>query len=145
MDEGWTREEGAFEGTQPRERSERREHGHPGCGAGGRSRYREPRLNSYPDGARGRALTSDFVRIMLLLLGVAVAVYLIIVGLVFAANRRQTKRYRPGRPFDFESVWFVSQPEQQAKAGLTSVRELTRSIGAPTRRPGQPGGASDTW
>ena len=90
-------------------------------------------------------MSTDFTRTLLLLLGAAVAVYLIVVGLVFVANRRQTKRYRPGRPFEFTPVWFVSQPEQQAKAGLTTGRELTRSIGAPTRRPEQTGGASDTW
>jgi hypothetical protein len=89
-------------------------------------------------------LTSQSARTLLLLLGVAVAVYLVVAGLVFVANRRQTKRYRPGRSFDFTPVWYVSQPEEQAKAGLTS-RELTRSIGAPTRRPEQTGGASDTW
>jgi hypothetical protein len=90
-------------------------------------------------------LSTDFTKLLLLLIGAAVAVYLIVVGLVFVANRRHTRRYRPGRPFTFTPVWFVSQPEEQAKAGVTAGRELTRSIGAPTRRPEQTGGASDSW
>jgi hypothetical protein len=92
-------------------------------------------------------LSRDFVNILLLLLGVAVAVYLIIAGLVFAGSRRQSKRYRPGRPFAFMPVWFLSQPELQAKAGHAVGRELTRSAHTPTptRRPQQTGGASDTW
>jgi hypothetical protein len=87
------------------------------------------------------------VNVLLLLLGAAVAVYLIITGLVFAGSRRQSKRYRPGRPFAFMPVWFLSQPELQAKAGRAVGRELTRSTNAPTptRRPQQTGGASDTW
>ncbi len=82
---------------------------------------------------------------LLLLLGAAALVYLVIVGLVYAGNRRQTKRYRPGRPFDFIPVWFLSQPEQQARAGITAGRELTRAPSSPTRRPQQTGGASDSW
>jgi hypothetical protein len=90
-------------------------------------------------------VSGNFVSILLLLIGAAVAVYLIIVGLVFASNRRQSKRYRPGRRFEFTPVWFLSQPEQQARAGRAIGRELTRSAGAPTRRPQQTGGASDSW
>lgn len=90
-------------------------------------------------------MSTDYTKLLLLLIGVAVAVYLVVAGLVFVANRRSTKRYRPGRPFTFTPVWFVSQPEEHAKAGLTTGRELTRSIGAPTRRPEQTGGASDSW
>jgi hypothetical protein len=96
-------------------------------------------------------LTQNFLLILLGLLGVAVLVYLVIVALVYTGNRRQTKRYRPGRPFDFVPVWFLSQPEQQARAGLAvgrgpATRELaSRSQGAATRRPEQVGGASDAW
>ena len=79
------------------------------------------------------------------LLAAAVAVYLIIAGLVLAGGRRQSKRYRPGRPFEFVPVWFLSQPEKLAKAGVTTGRELTRATTSPTRRPQQTGGASDTW
>jgi hypothetical protein len=87
----------------------------------------------------------DFVWTLLGLLGAAAAVYLIITGLVFGGSRRQSKRYRPGRPFDFVPVWFLSQPEKQAKAGVTTGRELTRATTSPTRRPQQTGGASDNW
>ena len=95
-------------------------------------------------------MTQNFLLVLLGLIGAAVLVYLIIVGLVYAGSRRNPKRYRPGRPFDFLPVWFLSQPEQQAKAGLAigakpAGRALTRATGAPTRRPEQTGGASDSW
>ena len=95
-------------------------------------------------------MNRDSVLILVGLLGVATAVYLVIVALVYAGGRRQTKRYRPGRPFDFTPAWFLSQPERQARAGLALGRapvgrELTWSGGTPTRRPEQTGGASDTW
>jgi hypothetical protein len=89
-------------------------------------------------------LSRDFLNILLPLFAAAVGVYLIIAGLVYAGNRRQSKRYRPGRPFSFMPVWFLSQPELQAKAGRTG-RELTSFTATPTRRPQQTGGASDTW
>lgn len=85
------------------------------------------------------------MNVLLLLFGAAILVYLVIAGLVYVGNRRQIKRYRPGRPFDFTPVWFLSQPEKQARAGRTAGRELTRSAGSPTRRPQQTGGASDSW
>jgi hypothetical protein len=87
-------------------------------------------------------VSQEFVRILLLLLGAAVVVYLLIAALVFTGNRRQHKRYRPGRPFPFTPVWFLSAPHQQARAGLAPGRELTAS---PVRRPSSTGGASDTW
>jgi hypothetical protein len=90
-------------------------------------------------------LSNEFVRIVLLVVGASVVVYLLIAALVFTGNRRQSKRYRPGRPFDFTPVWFLSSPQQHARAGLVPARELTAGAGAPTRRPSQTGGASDTW
>jgi hypothetical protein len=83
--------------------------------------------------------------VILLLVGAAVAVYLIVAALVVAGNRRGSKRYRPGRPFSFSPVWFLSSPHDQARAGLVSGRELTGSTGPSTRRPSQTGGASDSW
>jgi hypothetical protein len=85
--------------------------------------------------------------ILLGLLGVAVLVYLVIAGLVYASTRRHAKRYRPGRPFEFTPVWFLAPPERQATSARTAGRELTRATAGPpaTRRPRQTGGASDGW
>ncbi len=81
--------------------------------------------------------------VLLLLLGVAVAVYLVIAGLVYAGSARRTRRYRPGRPFVFVPVWFLSAPLEQSRAGLVQGRELMAAT--PTRRHKQTGGASDSW
>jgi hypothetical protein len=80
------------------------------------------------------------------LLGVAVAVYLVIAGLVYMGSGRRSKRYRPGRPFEFTSVWFLARSDKQPRADVVPGRELIAAPPPPTR-PGakQTGGASDVW
>jgi len=97
-------------------------------------------------------LNQSFIRNMLELIGIAVAVFLVISLFVFMGGSRNPKRYRPGRPFHFKPVWFLSAPEQQARAGLTSPvtaagRELVAGAARPGRvsRPAETGGASDRW
>lgn len=73
----------------------------------------------------------------------------IIAALVFASGRRHEpdRRYRPGRPFDFEPIWFVSSPSQLSSAApakaITAGTDGS-SLGAPAR-PAAVGGASDRW
>jgi hypothetical protein len=103
--------------------------------------------------AWGPALNQDFVRNMLLLIGIAVGVWLVITLLVFMGGSRSPKRYRPGRPFHFKPVWFLSAPEQQSRAGLSapaaagSSKEIVAGSARPGRvaRPAETGGASDRW
>jgi hypothetical protein len=92
-------------------------------------------------------LPSHFVWIILGLLGVAVAVYLVIAGLVYVGSGRRTKRYRPGRPFEFTSVWFLARPDNQPRADVMPGRELVAAPPPPPTRPGakETGGASDVW
>jgi hypothetical protein len=88
------------------------------------------------------------------------AIVAVIAGLAYAGARRNSKRYRPGRPFQFTPVWFLSAPEQLSaatgSAELTTGphREaLTGAIEGPAvQRPerervpqGSTGGASDRW
>jgi hypothetical protein len=93
----------------------------------------------------------DFVRNMLFLIGIAIGVFLVISLLVFMGGSRNPKRYRPGRPFQFRPVWFLSAPEQQSRAGLTGpVHSGSRELVAGARpgraaRPAETGGASDRW
>jgi len=89
-------------------------------------------------------LSRDFVETLLLLIGAALAVALVIVALVYAGGSRKSKRYRPGRPFEFTPVWFLSAPEHQARAAIRPGRELVRSSGRATPVRGT-GGASDRW
>ncbi|MDH6460203.1 hypothetical protein M2302_000354 [Micromonospora sp. A200] len=94
---------------------------------------------------------------LLIFVGIPAVVMLVIVGLVFASNRRGgggSKRYRPGRRFDFTPVWFLGRPEQLADSAgtalsagaqapaLTSHKLEQAGIEAPA---GGTGGASDRW
>ena len=101
-------------------------------------------------------MNPDFVRNMLFLVGIAVGVGLVVAALVFMGGSRSPKRYRPGRPFAFAPVWFLSAPEHQSRAGLSGSRELTTGVVGPTgrvgvagpgrvARPAETGGASDRW
>lgn len=76
-------------------------------------------------------------------------IVLVISGLALLGGGRSAKRYRPGRPFQFAPVWFLSAPEQlagsvahpalpagEARKELTAARATTK---------GSTGGASDRW
>jgi hypothetical protein len=92
-------------------------------------------------------------------------VVLAVYGLVYAGSARSTdRRYRPGRPYDFTPVWFLSAPERMgttAPSGNGRAVEgadrpaLTKGV-VPEPATGQgasaagfrsdaTGGASDRW
>lgn len=73
-------------------------------------------------------MTPEFVRITLILIGIAVALGLFIAALVYAGGSRNPKRYRPGRPFTFAPVWFLSAPEEQSRAGLAAPASPSREL-----------------
>ncbi|WP_442930162.1 aa3-type cytochrome oxidase subunit CtaJ [Micromonospora sp. LH3U1] len=98
---------------------------------------------------------------LLVFVGIPLAAVLVIAGLSYAGSRGGatgggggTKRYRPGRPFDFTPVWFLGRPEQLADSAgtaltagaqapaLTSHKLEQASVEAPA---GGTGGASDRW
>ncbi|NJP33145.1 hypothetical protein HCJ94_14400 [Micromonospora sp. HSS6-12] len=96
---------------------------------------------------------------MLVFVGIPAAAVLVIAGLAYAGNRAGGgggggKRYRPGRPFDFTPVWFLSRPEELADSAgtalaagaqapaLTGRKQEKAGIEAPA---GGTGGASDRW
>jgi hypothetical protein len=101
---------------------------------------------------------------VLVFAGIPLAIVLVISGLAALGGGRGAKRYRPGRPFDFAPVWFLSAPEQLAGAQPSgSHAELPAGaaphaalpagspaekggelVAAPTRI-GPTGGASDRW
>lgn len=104
---------------------------------------------------------------VLVFVGIPLAIVLVISGLAALGGGRGAKRYRPGRPFDFAPVWFLSAPEQLAgvqSSGSTAHEELPAGasssraalpagssagragelVAAPTRI-GPTGGASDRW
>ncbi len=70
-----------------------------------------------------------------------------IATLVLAGSDRSkpSRRYRPGRPFDFPAMWFTATPQQVAPSGAGHTGLIIEdSTGAPVR-PGSTGGASDSW
>lgn len=63
---------------------------------------------------------------VLIYVGIPAAIILIAFALVYAGgSRRGDKRYRPGRPFAFSPVWFLSAPEQVAVAPGAAGREIS--------------------
>jgi hypothetical protein len=82
------------------------------------------------------------------------AIILLVALLVLAGSdrTRRTRRYRPGRPYDFQPMWFLASPEQVtgASAGADGHQ---KAIEAPILEdatghrvlPGPVGGASDSW
>ena len=85
-------------------------------------------------------------------------IVLVIAALAVAGSdrTRRTRRYRPGRPYDFQPIWFLSSPEQVGPASggpepghhaaqpAIEAGVIEDSSGARVL-PGPTGGASDRW
>src|SRR5687768_14023278 len=62
-------------------------------------------------------MTLSIIETLVVFGGIPLAVVAVIYGLVYAGSARSNdRRYRPGRPFDFQPVWFLAAPERQAAA-----------------------------
>lgn len=87
-------------------------------------------------------------------------IVLVITGLVMLTSHGAPggggKRYRPGRPFEFTPVWFVSSADQITDPEQASRKTLPGGVPAPAiqagretesarTRAGATGGASDRW
>jgi hypothetical protein len=100
----------------------------------------------------------SIIETLVVFAGIPLAVVAVIYGLVYAGSARSNdRRYRPGRPFDFTPVWFLSAPEKQVAAAnghapqpavsganrqaLTKAEE--NAAGGPVGD--TTGGASDRW
>jgi hypothetical protein len=88
--------------------------------------------------------------------GTPLAVVAVIYGLVYAGSARSNdRRYRPGRPFDFQPVWFLSAPDQQLSAAdghapaVSGANKLALAKAGENTAEGPvgdtTGGASDRW
>ncbi|WP_449619024.1 aa3-type cytochrome oxidase subunit CtaJ [Salinispora vitiensis] len=95
---------------------------------------------------------------LLVFVGIPAVAALVIAGVAYAASSRGAggggKRYRPGRPFDFTPVWFLSSPEalvDSAGTALTAGAQTPALTGRKQEQAGQQapaggtGGASDRW
>ena len=56
---------------------------------------------------------------------------------IFAPGASRTPRYRVGKPWDFEPVWYVARPDVDAPAGSAAGRA---ALAAASARPQLPGG-----
>ncbi|MET7470036.1 hypothetical protein ACFYON_28210 [Micromonospora sp. NPDC005686] len=94
---------------------------------------------------------------MVVFVGIPAAAVLLIAALAAASSRGNgggAKRYRPGRPFDFTPVWFLSRPEQLADSAGTALAAGAQAPALTSRKQEQAGreapaagtgGASDRW
>ena len=97
------------------------------------------------------ALSLTSIETALIYAGIPALTIAVVTGLVFAGDIRRAKRYRPGRPFEFHPVWFLSAPEQVTAAGRPAVGAAERAAVTAGAAPEagvaavQTGGASDRW
>jgi hypothetical protein len=99
----------------------------------------------------------SIIETTLIFAGVPLAVVLLIYLAVFAGTARRSRRYRPGRPFEFTPVWFLSSPELLTGDHVTDQATLSAArrpalTGAGAEWPPVDklqehvtGGASDRW
>ncbi len=95
----------------------------------------------------------SIIETTLIFAGIPAAVIVLIAGAVYAGGSRRSRRYRPGRPFDFTPVWFLSAPEQltstqpalKGATGMALPSGVTEWSGERTTEPQSTGGASDRW
>jgi hypothetical protein len=92
---------------------------------------------------------------------IPVGAVLVIGGLAFAGGDRtqRNRRYRPGRPYDFQPIWFLAAPAQVIsldgpehnghaleRGGQPALESGVIEDSAGQRvLPGPTGGASDRW
>ncbi len=99
------------------------------------------------------ALRLSILSTVLVFAVIPIGVILLVALLVLSGSdrTRRARRYRPGRPYDFQPIWFLASPElvsgsaagHQAHPAIEGPG-LSDSAGAPVR-PGPTGGASDSW
>ena len=87
--------------------------------------------------------------------GIPVAVIALVASLVTAGSdrTRRARRYRPGRPYDFQPIWFLASPERVSRPALEGHHADAPALEAPVLEdssgarvlPGPVGGASDSW
>ncbi|HEV7657521.1 MAG TPA: hypothetical protein VGP36_22700 [Mycobacteriales bacterium] len=77
-----------------------------------------------------------------LVFGVApIAGLALLAALTFAPGASRSPRYRVGKSWDFEPVWYVARPDIAAPAGSAEGRAALAAAGRPERK-ALPGGAS---
>ena len=93
----------------------------------------------------------SIINTVLVFIVIPAAVITVVAGLVLSRGSRTKvdRRYRPGRPYEFQPIWFVSSPERlssvaDAHRPALEARALEDTSGALIAA-GPTGGASDSW
>jgi hypothetical protein len=87
----------------------------------------------------------SIVETVTVFVGVPALVIAVIAGLVYVSSARPSRRYRPGRPFEFTPVWFLSSPDKIAAGEGRSVIEAGSSGAAAEPVVSEKGGARGRW
>ena len=102
----------------------------------------------------------SIIETLVVFAGIPLAVVAVIYGLTYAGSARSNdRRYRPGRPFDFTPVWFLSAAQQQQASSANGHASAAHAVSGANRlaltkaeesAAGGPvgdttGGASDRW
>jgi len=86
---------------------------------------------------------------------IPVGVILVVASVVLSGSdrTRRARRYRPGRPYDFQPIWFLAAPERVSTQPAIAGHGSTPAHDAPVLEDGSGarvlagpvGGASDSW
>jgi hypothetical protein len=85
--------------------------------------------------------------LVFVIIPLAIIAVIAALGASGGSRHRPSRRYRPGRPYDFRPIWFLASPAQVTAPGTRQALTagvIEDSSGAPVR-PGPTGGASDRW
>ncbi len=63
--------------------------------------------------------------------GIPAAVFAVVAGLVYMSSARPSRRYRPGRPYEFTPVWFVSNPSGVVGDGRAAIEAASGAADGP--------------
>ena len=86
------------------------------------------------------------VETMAVFVGIPALVIVAVAGLVYLSGFRSSRRYRPGRWFEFTPVWFVSSPDLvTGTSGSEDRPAITRGPSSEPAGAGRKGGARGSW
>jgi hypothetical protein len=77
--------------------------------------------------------------------GVPALVIAVVAGLVYLSGARSSRRYRPGRPFEFTPVWFLSSPEEVTGTPNSAGPAIEGGQASEHAGAGMRGGARGSW
>jgi hypothetical protein len=87
----------------------------------------------------------SIVETAMVFVGIPALVIAVIAGLVYLSSARPSRRYRPGRPFEFTPVWFLSSPDDDVAGEGRPVIEVGSSGPPAQTATREKGGARGRW